>query len=99
LASEIAKLRNALGDDSKTPKYLQTVRTRGYRFIAEVQRWIRVAMNTWPECGRVSAAGGRKVVENASGGHGSDRRFRSGGLIDLNFTKRQAQRRVMRIFN
>ena len=37
LASEIAKLRKALGDDSKTPKYIQTVRTRGYRFIAEVR--------------------------------------------------------------
>ena len=37
LASEIAKLRKALGDDPKTSKYLQTVRTRGYRFIAEVQ--------------------------------------------------------------
>ena len=37
MASEIAKLRKALGDDSKTPKYIQTVRTRGYRFIAEVR--------------------------------------------------------------
>jgi DNA-binding winged helix-turn-helix (wHTH) protein len=36
LASEIAKLRKALADDSKTPKYIQTVRTQGYRFIAEV---------------------------------------------------------------
>jgi Tol biopolymer transport system component/DNA-binding winged helix-turn-helix (wHTH) protein len=37
LASEIAKLRKALADDSKTPKYIQTVRTLGYRFIAPVQ--------------------------------------------------------------
>ena len=33
---EIAKLRKTLGDDPKTPKYIQTVHTRGYRFIAEV---------------------------------------------------------------
>ncbi len=37
LAGEIAKLRKALGDDPKTPKYIQTVHTRGYRFIAEVE--------------------------------------------------------------
>src|SRR2546429_8503437 len=36
LAGEIAKLRKALGDDPKTPKYIQTVHTRGYRFIAEL---------------------------------------------------------------
>src|SRR5438876_1502800 len=36
LAGEIAKLRKNLGDDPKAPKYIQTVHTRGYRFIAEV---------------------------------------------------------------
>src|SRR5262245_53605083 len=40
LASEIAKLRRALGDDSKRPKYIQTVRTQGYRFITEVREQI-----------------------------------------------------------
>src|SRR5437016_11644821 len=37
LAGEIAKLRKTLGDDPKAPKYIQTVHTRGYRFIAEVE--------------------------------------------------------------
>lgn len=37
LASAIAKLRRTLGDDSKTAKYIQTVHTRGYRFIANVR--------------------------------------------------------------
>jgi DNA-binding winged helix-turn-helix (wHTH) protein/tetratricopeptide (TPR) repeat protein len=32
----IAQLRKALGDDSKEAKYIETVPTRGYRFIAEV---------------------------------------------------------------
>jgi DNA-binding winged helix-turn-helix (wHTH) protein len=36
LAREIAKLRKLLGDDPKAPKYIQTVHTRGYRFIAEL---------------------------------------------------------------
>ena len=37
LVREIAKLRKTLGDDPKAPKYIQTVPTRGYRFIAEVE--------------------------------------------------------------
>ncbi|HYL09464.1 MAG TPA: winged helix-turn-helix domain-containing protein [Candidatus Acidoferrales bacterium] len=36
LASAIAKLRKTLGDDTKTAKYIQTIHTRGYRFIADV---------------------------------------------------------------
>ncbi len=37
LASAIAKLRRTLGDDSKTAKYIQTLHTRGYRFVANVE--------------------------------------------------------------
>src|SRR6266536_3327600 len=37
LAGEIAKLRKTLGDDPKAARYIQTVHTRGYRFIAEVE--------------------------------------------------------------
>jgi DNA-binding winged helix-turn-helix (wHTH) protein/TolB-like protein/Tfp pilus assembly protein PilF len=33
----IAQLRKALGDDSKEAKYIETVPTRGYRFIAHVE--------------------------------------------------------------
>ena len=36
LTREIGKLRKTLGDDPKAPKYIQTVHTRGYRFIAEL---------------------------------------------------------------
>src|SRR2546427_3763008 len=36
LTREIGKLRKILGDDPKAPKYIQTVHTRGYRFIAEM---------------------------------------------------------------
>ncbi len=37
LAREIGKLRKTLGDDPKAARYIQTVHTRGYRFIAEVK--------------------------------------------------------------
>ncbi|HMZ80967.1 MAG TPA: transcriptional regulator, partial [Acidobacteriota bacterium] len=33
----IAQLRKALGDDPKEAKYIETVPTRGYRFIASVE--------------------------------------------------------------
>lgn len=36
LTREIGKLRKLLGDDPKAPKYIQTVHTLGYRFIAEL---------------------------------------------------------------
>lgn len=32
----ISKLRNILGDDTKTPKYIETIHKRGYRLIAKV---------------------------------------------------------------
>ena len=37
LTREVGKLRKSLGDDPKAAKYIQTVHTRGYRFIAEVR--------------------------------------------------------------
>ena len=37
LTREIARLRKVLGDDPKQARYIQTVHTRGYRFIAQVQ--------------------------------------------------------------
>jgi Tol biopolymer transport system component len=37
LTRVVAQLRKALGDDSKSPRYIETVATRGYRFVAEVR--------------------------------------------------------------
>ena len=37
LTKAVARLRKALDDDSVAPRYLETVRSRGYRFVAEVE--------------------------------------------------------------
>src|SRR5688572_30603648 len=36
LTQAVSELRQALGDDPSSPKYVQTVARRGYRFIAAV---------------------------------------------------------------
>ena len=36
LAQEIKNIRRAIGDDRKSPRYIETVRKHGYRFIAQV---------------------------------------------------------------
>ena len=37
LTNRIAELRKALGDDAQNPSYIETIRKRGYRLIAEVR--------------------------------------------------------------
>ena len=37
LARAVAQLRRALGDDAAHARYIETVRTRGYRFVADVE--------------------------------------------------------------
>jgi DNA-binding winged helix-turn-helix (wHTH) protein len=37
LTKAVARLRKALGDDSATHRYLETVRSQGYRFVASVE--------------------------------------------------------------
>src|SRR6202161_1153816 len=37
LHNAIARIREALGDSTQTPKYIETLPRRGYRFIAQVE--------------------------------------------------------------
>jgi TolB-like protein/DNA-binding winged helix-turn-helix (wHTH) protein/Flp pilus assembly protein TadD len=55
----IAKLRNALGDSAESPRYIETLPKRGYRFIAEVSV---IDTGTRPKA-QESALGNRTEVE------------------------------------
>jgi eukaryotic-like serine/threonine-protein kinase len=46
LTRVIAQLRKALEDDAKSPRYIETVATRGYRFLADVCRSDQVTATT-----------------------------------------------------
>src|SRR5215471_15829136 len=37
LKVRIGELRKALGDEAKTPRYIETAQRRGYRFIARIE--------------------------------------------------------------
>ena len=62
----IIKLRKALGDDSRNPKFIKTVSKRGYQLIAPVSREVGepqetvTSSQTRPD-GKVSLAAGQKI--------------------------------------
>jgi len=58
LTKAVARLRNALDDDSTAPRYLETVRSQGYRFVASVEEGARPGgPDSSPRKNRVGAAG------------------------------------------
>jgi eukaryotic-like serine/threonine-protein kinase len=64
----IAVLRKQLGDDPRTPKYIETVPTRGYRFIAPVGTVPAVAteMNVHDDAAIEAVTSAPQVSETAS---------------------------------
>src|SRR5687768_8393490 len=48
LTQAVSELRQALGDDPASPKFVQTVARRGYRFIAPVEAVVSAASATSP---------------------------------------------------
>ena len=55
LTKAVARLRKALDDDSATPRYLETVRSLGYRFVASVEE-VEHADQPDPPSGKIRAA-------------------------------------------
>src|SRR5262245_26396965 len=56
LTRKIAMLRRTLGDDSRQARYIQTVHTRGYQFIAEVRVQHGASVNGHPQNGYQTGA-------------------------------------------
>ncbi len=48
LTNRIVELRSALGDDAQHPRYIETIRKRGYRLIAEVRAVTTAAETSAP---------------------------------------------------
>jgi DNA-binding winged helix-turn-helix (wHTH) protein/Tfp pilus assembly protein PilF len=63
----IAQLRKALGDDSKEAKYIETVPTRGYRFISDVAVTGKMGLETVLFEGRQRITSNGSIAENRFG--------------------------------
>lgn len=59
LGTAINKIREALGDSAESPRFIETLARRGYRFIAPVTIPDQAALTAVPATGLVTAAGGR----------------------------------------
>ena len=62
LTKAVARLRKALGDDSVTHRYLETVRSRGYRFVADVEE-IESTDQSALAPGKARAAAARRATQ------------------------------------
>ena len=65
LTKAVARLRKALGDDSVTHRYLETVHSRGYRFVADVEE-IESAVQSALAPGKARAAAARRTRQAAA---------------------------------
>jgi len=59
----IKKIREALGDNAETPRYIETLPRRGYRFIATVE-WVRAAADQPRSTAAHAADGGAESRPN-----------------------------------
>ena len=67
LADNISKIRQALGDSRKEPKFIETVSGHGYRFVAEVRR-IEEVENERKEEGEIRNEAAMSEPSAAAGG-------------------------------
>src|SRR5712692_8869631 len=62
LTTHVRQIRQALGDEAKVPRYIETVHRRGYRFIAPLTTAPLVSSSKFQVPGRKSAGSGQLSV-------------------------------------
>src|SRR3979490_2013256 len=75
LHNAVGGIRDALGDSAETPRYIETLPRRGYRFIAPVEEF--QAPRTFPRTSAESATQNGHPRETAEGAPSSKRRVAS----------------------
>ena len=63
LTRSVADLRRALGDDQRSPRYIETIPKRGYRLIASVTPAVAAARVTGQDARRGREAAGERVAD------------------------------------
>ena len=61
LNQAIRELRQALGDDARNPRFIQTVHRRGFRFIAQIEKADRAEVHEWDRS-RTDRRARRRVI-------------------------------------
>ena len=64
LNTAVMKLREALGDSTGTPLYIETIPKRGYRFIAPLSQPAESPTKTVSAAARSPGAGGQRSVQH-----------------------------------
>jgi TolB-like protein/DNA-binding winged helix-turn-helix (wHTH) protein/Tfp pilus assembly protein PilF len=66
LNNAVMRLREALGDDSENPRFIETIPRRGYRFIAPVSGLVPKAASALDEHGNTSNEGAESDIHTVS---------------------------------
>ena len=80
----VMQIRTALGDEAESPRYVETLARRGYRFVAPVESNAPVAGDVVPRPPAPAAAGGGPADTRPAPGSGRGRRrvaFGAGVLV------------------
>lgn len=78
--SAVNRIREALGDTASSPRFVETLARRGYRFVAPVERIDSVQSASLPESGNSSFVSAPELAEQGAIPAESEAKFRGGIL-------------------